>query len=232
MSEESLIKPPYLPYTTFKNVIGNLNKNGIIPARIDKTVLAGQSGGTQSYLWSALRFFGLIDDGKAPTENLKALVNAEGEERKKIWREIFDNAYDPIIGNLDLPTATLGMLHEKFSDQGLNGETVRKCHSFYAAGAEDAGITLPPQLKANTRPSGPRKPRKKSNKPGGGTEPDDEFADESENGGDNQETSQKATLLLDRTGKRSFKFKAPPTITSAELERIQQWLKFQFIVEE
>ncbi|MEY2489441.1 MAG: hypothetical protein QOC70_1383, partial [Verrucomicrobiota bacterium] len=77
MSDEIQNKPPYLPYTTFKNVVTSLNKNGIIPARIDKTVLAGQSGGTQSYLWAALRFFDLIDESKAPTEDLKNLVNAE-----------------------------------------------------------------------------------------------------------------------------------------------------------
>jgi hypothetical protein len=120
MSDESTNKPPYLPYVTFKNIITGLNKNGLIPARIDKTVLSGQSGGTQSYIWAALRFFGLIDEGKAPTEDLKALARAEGEERKKLWREIFERAFAPIIGDLDLPTATLGMLHEKFADQGLS----------------------------------------------------------------------------------------------------------------
>lgn len=232
MSEDSQSKPPYLPYPTFKNVVSNLNKNGIIPARIDKTVLAGQSGGMQSYLWSALRFFGLIDEGKAPTDDLKALVRAEGEERKRIWKEIFDRAFGPIIGDLDLPTATLGMLHEKFSEQGLTGETVRKCHSFYAAAAEDAGIALPPQLKANTRPNGPRKARRKLPKgSSGAAEPEDEFAEDNDDGG-GTEASQLATLLLDREGKRLVKVRAPATITKAELERLQQWLSFQLIVEE
>ncbi|MEY2563369.1 MAG: hypothetical protein QOH88_1562 [Verrucomicrobiota bacterium] len=233
MSDESTNKPPYLPYTTFKNIITGLNKNGLIPARIDKTVLSGQSGGTQSYIWAALRFLGLIDEGKVPTDDLKALARAEGEERKKLWREIFERAFAPIIGDLDLPTATLGMLHEKFAAQGLTGETVRKCHSFYSAAAEDAGIVLPPQLKASTRVAGgARKPRKKSTGKQLGSEPEDEFGDDGDGNGNGHEASQVATLLLDREGKRSVKLKAPPTITKAELERIQAWLSFQLIVED
>jgi hypothetical protein len=226
MNTESTNKPPYLPYTTFKNILASLNKNGIIPARIDKTVLSGQAGGTQSYLWAAFRFFGLMDEGKAPTEDLKSLVRAEGESRKEIWKEIFDRAYGPIIGDLDLTTATLGMLHEKFNDMGLAGETARKCHSFYAAAAEDAGEGLPPQLKPNTRGSSPRKARKaKAGKP--------------ENGGDDEFEElppgthpKPATLLLNAEGTRLVRLTAPASVTKAELQRIQSWLSFQLIVEE
>src|SRR4029453_1751607 len=218
MNEEPKNKPPYLPYTTFKNVITNLNKNGIIPARIDKTVLAGQSGGMQSYIWAALRFFELMDDGKAPTEELKSLVRAEGEERKKIWKRIFDRAYQPIIGDLDLATATLGMLHDKFAEQDLAGETVRKCHSFYAAAAADTGIDLRPQLKANTRAKG-RKIRRKPGKPATATEEDDEFGSEDEtNLRNGKEKPRIYTLPLENN--RSVQFKAPNTITKSELERI------------
>jgi hypothetical protein len=228
MNDEPKNKPPYLPYTTFKNVITNLNKNGIIPARIDKTVLAGQSGGMQSYLWAAFRFFDLMDEVKAPTEELKSLARAEGDERKKIWRRIFDRAYQPIIGDLDLATATLGMLNDKFAEQDLAGETVRKCHSFYAAAAADAGIDLPPQLKANTRAKG-RKIRRKSGKVSTTTELDDEFESEDEtNGGNVKEKSRIYTLPLGNN--RSVQLKAPNTVTKGELERIKNWLSFQLIV--
>jgi hypothetical protein len=234
MNDEPKNKAPYLPYTTFKNVIGNLNKNGIIPARIDKTVLAGQSGGMQSYIWSALRFFDLIDENKAPTDDLKKLAPVEGDERKKIWRPIFERAYGPIIGDLDLPTATLGMLQDKFAEQGLAGETVRKCHSFYSAAADDAGIQLPPQLKANTRQSGQRKARKKTAKGvGNGDEQEtDEFGETQGDGNGDKEPSRVYTLLLDREGKREVKVKTPNTMTTAELERIKNWLGFQVIIDD
>jgi hypothetical protein len=231
MKDENTNKPPYLAYTTFKNFITGLNKNGIVPSRIDKTLMLGQSGSTQSYLLASLRFFGLIDDNNTPADELQELAGSEGEERKKIWKRIFDKAYGPIIGDLDLPRATLGMLHEKFASQDLTGETVRKCHSFYGAAAEDAGIALPPQLKANTRGSGaPRKARKKSSGRPAADETPDEFGEDEPNGGG--ESSQLATLLLDREGKRSVKVKAPATITTAELDRIQKWLSFQLIVED
>ena len=241
MNDDIKNKPPYLPYTTFRNVVGNLNKNGVLPARIDKTVLAGQSGSMQSWIWASLRFLGLIDESKAPTDDLKRLVRAEGEERKGIWREIFDRSYAPLLGGLELPTATVGMLHDQFAAQGLSADTARKCHSFYAAAAEDAGIELPPQLRMNARggSGASRKPRKRTTaaKAAGSGDQPDEFADGGNSGGGgfgggSGEASQVATLLLDGEAKRSVKIKAPATITNAELDRIQKWLSFQLIVKD
>src|SRR5260370_28706148 len=127
------------------------------------------------------------------------------------------------------------MINNKFKEQDVGGKTVRKCHSFYAAAAEDAGIDLPPQLKANTRQRGrPRgKIRRKSNKATPGTVPEDEFASNGElNGDDDKEPMQISSLLLDKEGKRSVKLKHPATVTKSELERIKNWLSFQLIVED
>src|SRR6266487_1120511 len=122
MKEDNQTKPPpYLSFTTLKNFLASL-KNGAIPARIDKTLMVGQSGATQSYLMSSLRFFNLIDANGVPQPELKALVTSEGDERKKIWKPIFEKGYAPIIGDLNLETATVGMLHDKFSAQNLAGE--------------------------------------------------------------------------------------------------------------
>jgi len=233
MNEETDKKqPPYLSYTTLKNFLASL-KNGVIPARIDKSLMAGQSGATQSYLMSALRFFDLLEGNDAPTGELKALITRDGEERKKVWRPIFERGYKPILGELDLSTATVGMLNERFAAQGLASETVKKVHSFFAAAAEDAGAPLSAQLKPNTRGGGARKGKRRSKQPGTPENITDDFSDSDQNGsGGKTPPSQIATLLLDGAGTRSVKLKAPPTISQAELERIQQWLKFQFIVEE
>jgi hypothetical protein len=135
----------------------------LVPARIDSTnpFMVGQSGSNQAFLMAALRFFGLVEE-KKPTDKLRSLVKAEGDERKSIWRSIFEAAYAPIIGDLDLTTATAGMLHEKFREQGLSGETVNKCFSFFVAGADDAGIAMAKHLKpGEKRGSGaPRRPRR------------------------------------------------------------------------
>src|ERR1051326_5692776 len=228
MNDEIKNKPPYLAYTTFKNFIASLNKNGIIPSRIDKTLMPGQSGATQSYLMGALRFFGLIDMLGAPEADLQTLAKGDENERKKVWKEIYERAYSPIIGDLDLARATLGMLNEKFAEQGYQGDTLRKSLSFFAAAAEDAGVVLAPQLKPKSRggSSGPRRPRKKGNGKSG-ERSEDEFAALDEQTGVEQGGSQVATLLLDADGTRAVRIKAPARISSTELERIQKWLSFQ-----
>ena len=227
-------KPPLLSYVTFKNFIESLRKTGMVPSRIDKTLMDGQSGSTQSYLLSALKFFGLTLSNGTPTAELDALLKSEGEQRKEILKRLFTKGYGPILGDLDLGRATLGMLNEKFGLQGFTGDSIRKCHTFFAMAAEDAGVPISPQLKVsparNPAGGGARKNRKKPNgKPIADVH--DEFAHdpEKENGG--HETTQVATLLLDKDGKRAVRLKAPATITSAELDRIQKWLSFQLIVE-
>jgi hypothetical protein len=160
MNEETKIKPPYVSYATFKNFLASVKD--LIPARIDSThpFMVGQSGSAQSFLMSALRFFGLVD-GKVPTERLKKFAQSEGEERKELWKTMFSEAYRPVLGDLDLTTATAGMIHDKFREQDLTGDTINKCFSFFIAGAEEAGIPLAKHLKAGARTGGgPRKPRK------------------------------------------------------------------------
>lgn len=220
-------KAPYMPYTTFKRFLGSL-KAGAIPSRIDKTLMPGQSGSMQSWMMAALRFFDLIDDLGHPKEELDPLVSGNDDERKKIWHDVFTQAYDPIITGLDLQRATPGQLNERFI-KDFSAETARKCISFFAAGAEDAGIVLGEHLKPKARSSvsGVRRSRRNRNVPGAGSE------DEREVGpSEGKPHSNSATLLLDREGARFVRLQAPPTVTKAELTRIQNWLSFQLIVEE
>jgi len=155
-------KPPYLPYTTFKNFLASLNA-GAIPSRIDKSLLDRYSGSIQSWLISALKFFGFTDESGKPKPELESFIKSEDQERKKLWKEIFDKAYAPLISGLDLSRATPGELSERFAAQGLSGETLGKCHSFFSAAAEDAGVALADHLKVRPKPSGPRKSRKNRN---------------------------------------------------------------------
>ena len=66
------------------------------------------------------------------------------------WRKVFERAYQPIIEGLDLQRATLGQLTERFGRE-LSAETVRKCVSVFAAGAEEAGIPLAAHFKPKAR---------------------------------------------------------------------------------
>src|SRR5438067_957959 len=89
-------KPPYLPYTTFKNFLASL-KAGAIPSRIDKSLLDRYSGSMRSWLISALKFFGFTDDYGKPLPALESFIESEEQDRKKIWREIFDKSYASLI---------------------------------------------------------------------------------------------------------------------------------------
>lgn len=230
MPDETTIPPkaPYLPYTSFKRFLGSL-KAGAIPSRIDKTLMSAQSGSMQSWIMSALKFFNFIDDNGTPLENLSLVIEAQGDAaRKAQWKKAFDRAYEPIISGLDLQRATIGQLNERFG-KDFSSETVRKCQSFFAAAAEDAGIILADHLKPKARGTGPRKPRK--NKPAASSQIDPI----GEHGHGNDAGSGKgvgATLLLTADGARKVTLHSPPTVTKSELERIKSWLGFQLIVME
>lgn len=225
--ETTKIKPPYLSYTTFANFLASV-KAGVVPSRIDKSFMPGQSGTTQSYLISALKFFGLIDDKGTPQPDLHALIDTEGDERKAVLKRLILASYKPIISGLDLERATLGQLHEKFTQQDLNGETVRKCHSFFAAAADAAGILLAPHLKPKARGSGARRQRKAKSAQNGA--PPAQENEPAHIPGTARQIV--ATLPLNEDGSRKVVLHAPPTITKAELERIKGWMTFQFIVDD
>jgi Family of unknown function (DUF5343) len=186
-------KPPYLPYSTFKNFLASL-KAGAIPSRIDKSLLDRYSGSIQSWLLSALKFFRLIDEGGKPQPTLEYFIGSGEEERKKAWRDIFEKAYAPLIEGLDLGRATPGELSERFAAQGLSGETLSKCHSFFAAAAEDAGVPLADHLKVRAKPTGPRKSRKNRN---GGTA-EETVTPDSDTGGAAQKAMTMREMLLSK----------------------------------
>jgi len=228
MEDETSTNPkaPYLPYVTFKRFLGSL-KAGAIPSRIDKSLMNGYSGSIQSWLLSSLKFFDLTDDKGTPQPALEKLIETEGEARKKEWRTVFERAYKPVIEGLDLQRATPAQLNEKFGTE-FSVETIKKCVSFFAAGADDAGILLADNLKPNARSTGPRKPRKaRAARPavedaGGG------MTDLIHSSGAGKGTS--ATMLLDEDGARKIVLHGPPHITPAELKRLKSWVTFQFIV--
>jgi hypothetical protein len=227
-------RPPYVAYATFKNFLGSL-KAGAIPSRIDRSLMPGMAGSVQSYVMYALRFFGLIDDKDAPTDKLEALVASEGEARKELWKELFAKAYAPIIGELDLTRATSAMLNEKFLANGVAGETARKAYSFFTAWAQEAEIPMAESIRKARVPSGGGGSNRKARRKAKGGEPagdddEDEFG-EKKNESTEAVLAKPAVLLLDGEGKRLVRFQAPATVSKAELSRIQQWLKFQLIVE-
>jgi hypothetical protein len=137
--------PPYISYATYKNYLTTLKK--AIPGRIDKSVMTSLSGANQTQLLHALKYLKLIDGNGAPQEKLALLVNSEGADRQKVQQDILRAAY-PFLNDTSfrLETATTGQLGEQFAKLA-QGDTVRKCKTFFLPAAKEAGLTVSPYIK-------------------------------------------------------------------------------------
>ena len=137
--------PPYVSYRTFRNFIDQLGPR--VPARIDRSywgdMFSGSSGG---HLMATLRFLDLIDDKGQPTERLKPLAAAKGDQRMAVLREIATDSFSFVLqGSPDPQNATYGQLEEIFQNKfPLSGDLSRKCLKFFIELSNDAGITLSP----------------------------------------------------------------------------------------
>jgi hypothetical protein len=144
--------PPYVSYRTFHNFIDRLQQR--LPSRIDRSYWGDLlSGSTGTQLMAALRFLRLIDANGKPTEQLKPLVNARGELRAQLLRDITSRAYDFVLdSSLDIESATYSQLEEVFHDAfQLTDDVSRKCVKFFIALSGDAGLPISPFILRRTR---------------------------------------------------------------------------------
>src|SRR5438093_905836 len=109
--------PPYLAHRTFVNFINGLTQG--IPARIDKGTLRNLAGSTQGQLIATLRYFELIRADGTPEDLLTQLVNSEGAERQKLYRDMVNRSYDFVFSSdLNLQTnATTSQVEELFTKE-------------------------------------------------------------------------------------------------------------------
>lgn len=151
--------PPYLSFTTLTNFIDGLGVH--MPTRIDKSLMKSMSGASQSALIAALDYFKLRD-GERPSAKLAALATAKGPERSAIWKELIHNSYPFLFADgFNLKRATQGELEERFREEGVSGETIRKCVAFFMAAAQAGGIEVSPHFKTIKS----RAPRSRSSTP-------------------------------------------------------------------
>ncbi len=157
--------PPYLSFSTVKNFMDSFKESGV-PDRIDRTLLPGQSGTTQTYLLAALRFFGFIDQAGAPTELMEEWHRMSDDE-KPIYEKAIKQSYAFLFdGSIKLEAATEGQLREKMKEKDIQGDTARKAITFFVNACDFAGIPISPHLKgkrssSSSRVGGPRRAVKK-----------------------------------------------------------------------
>jgi hypothetical protein len=137
--------PPYISYRLFRNFLERLQQG--VPGRIDRDFCDREgllSGTNSTQLMAALRYLSLIDSNGRPLERLKPLVQARGEQRSVILREIARDGYGFVLaGSLDLRTASYteieGIFAERFQ---LKDQLSRKCLKFFCEISTDAGLQL------------------------------------------------------------------------------------------
>jgi len=119
------------------------------------------SGGNQSALLAALKWFELIDDVGAHGERLEDFVKAP--EPGAVLRKMLPQAYKFMSdGSIQIDRATGSQVEEKFRDYGLTGSTIVKAMAFFISACKEAGTPLSAHIKLPkvVRTQGGSKPRK------------------------------------------------------------------------
>lgn len=162
--------PPYLTYATWRRLLEALARH--LPSRLDRSYFDELkfSGSTALTARGTLLFLGLIHPSNEHTEELRRLVQSEGEARRALLREIIRRGYQPVLEGLDLEHATSGQLQERFREVGADGDIGRKCLSFLLALAKDAEMPLSPNLLGKSRVGAPRRLGTRPRPPRGGRE--------------------------------------------------------------
>ncbi|WP_282947173.1 DUF5343 domain-containing protein [Cellulomonas endometrii] len=149
---------PYLSFATFKNFIDGLSTGRPLPPRIDRSLMVGMAGGTQTLLIGTLTVFNLITEDKDVTPLFVSLVSTPEDERPAIYADMLRETYGPQLA-LAADHATADQLQESFRAlTDYQGSTLRKAISFFLNMAKYAGVQLSPYFKtpAQGRPTGAR----------------------------------------------------------------------------
>ncbi len=133
--------PPYVSYATFKNNLRAFATSGIVPSRIDLSLLGSLSGSSKAQFMSALRFFELINAEGAPSPVFKSLAIGTEPEWKSSMAELLKRFYP--AQNAILASGTPRQLQESFGDIG---GIAKPASRFFLLAAKDAGIAVGPHL--------------------------------------------------------------------------------------
>lgn len=146
--------PVYLSFKTFQAAIQNLRTHGL-PNNIDRTAFDSRSGQEQTQILSGFKFLGLIDDNQKTQPPLRKLVEVKenSQEEKLLLADLLKERYTKVF-ELDLTTATTGLLQTAIGSYGAKGATRDRAVRFFLKTAEHAGIKLSSRLTDGLRSSG------------------------------------------------------------------------------
>lgn len=143
-------KPPYGSFKTSRSFVEKL-KTTVVPDHIDRGMMTWMSGDSQTETLSGFRFLGLLGEQDSAQETLNTLVDAFGTDAwPTTLANIVTNAYAPILGDLNISTASAKMLSDRFRAAGVDGFMLARCIRFYLAALKEAEIPFSPHLKPPT----------------------------------------------------------------------------------
>ena len=153
--------PPYVAYKTLTNFLEKFQQG--VPGRIERGLMGNLSGAVQSQLTTTLKYLHLMSDNNVPTDEMKRLVVAQGNDRIEQMKALIVKNYPFVFtADFDFSTATGSMLRERLEEQtSATGETVTRCIAFLKDAALDAGIPVSPYL-SHTKKSGGGGQKKKA----------------------------------------------------------------------
>lgn len=153
---------PYISFATFKNFMLGLDPDAL-PPRIDRSLMVGMAGGTQTHLLQALRSFTLIGEGNQVREPFIRMAGGEAAFADAM-RAILRHFYAAQV-ELAEQQATTAQLIESFEPSGYSGSTLRKAMTFFLHAARDCGMPLSPHFRAPSVSTGTRPRRAAKAKP-------------------------------------------------------------------
>ena len=157
----SKVTPPYLSPVTFFNFVEAHRRT--LPDRIDRSLMTNLSGTDQPRILAALRFFGLINEEGYTQTSFQKLRDLDEDGLKDEWVALLRSSYPYLFEGFKLDQATQGQIEERFREQGIKGDTVRKGVAFFVSMARTAGVELSSYIKATrlraTSGAKERKPR-------------------------------------------------------------------------
>lgn len=222
-STAKIAPPAYVSFGAFISFINKLRETSV-PHRIDRSLMGNQSGSLISALIAALRSFELIDDAQRPTALMRQLVTASDEERKDVFKQLFEKGYATILSDSDfhLESATTAQLTEKFREAGVSGSTIAKCIALFLNLAKAAGITVSHHIKAPTvsRTNG-KKPVKGQVKRDAETEVDGNTTADLDSEGDNEDVER---FEIPIPGKPSVRVIVPRDLDGDDWEMLQSMI--------
>lgn len=152
--------PPYIPPRTFFGYLDSLKAFGpSLPLVIDRDSMRSYSGTMQSWLLNAMRYLNMIDENGTPKPRLAQIVHAAPATRKALLQQVIAAEYS-FLKHLDLKLVTQRQIEKEFEATGAQGDTVRKCVSFFLGLAKEAELPLSPYLEKKKRRGGARGQRR------------------------------------------------------------------------